>query len=92
MIRTEQTEQRLGNRAEIAQPAELRIDEQVIRGSIENIGLSGAFFNTSELPPRGTNGVLVADGSQGVEVRVVWQREGNAPGVGLAFDSNAFRG
>lgn len=94
MISTEQNgpQRRFGNRVDIAQPAQLRIENQVLRGSIHNIGLSGAFFNTSDLPPRGSRGVLTCEGSPGVQVRVVWQRRDGEPGVGLAFDSDAFRG
>jgi|GEM_PF-4574525 len=84
-------QRRFGNRVDIAQPAQLRVDNQVLRGSICNIGLSGAFFNTSDLPARGVRGVLTCEGNPGVEVRVVWQRRNGEPGVGLAFDSAAFR-
>ena len=85
------SQRRFGNRVDIAHNAELRIDRDIYRGSIQNIGLSGAFFNTSDLPARGRSGVLTCDGNPGVEVRVVWHRRGNAPGVGLAFDSSAFQ-
>ncbi len=93
MISTEQNgpQRRFGNRVVIAQPAELRIENQIIRGSIHNVGLTGAFFTTSDLPARGTRGTLTAEGNQGVEVRVVWHRQGREPGVGLAFDSAEFR-
>ncbi len=93
MISTEKTgpQRRFGNRVDIAQPAELRIDDQILRGSIHNVGLEGAFFTTAELPARGTRGVLTCEGNRGVEVCVVWQRQGDAPGVGLKFDSAQFR-
>lgn len=93
MISTEHTgpQRRFGNRVVIAQPAELCVGNRVLYGTIHNVGLTGAFFCTTEPPVRGSRGVLTCEGNQGVEVRVVWQRQGHEPGVGLAFDSLEFR-
>ncbi len=81
---------RFGNRATIEQPAILTVGEQAIRGVISNVGLRGAFFASSDLPAAGTAGTLAREGARGVDVWVVWQREGVQPGVGLSFDAPGF--
>jgi len=78
---------RFGNRAEIEQPGTLTIDGRAATGVIQNVGLRGAFFATGNLPAPGTRGVLTRHGGRGVNVQVVWQKQGPQPGVGLRFDS-----
>jgi PilZ domain-containing protein len=76
---------RFGNRAAIRQPAILQLDGRVIDGTIENVGLGGAFFTASELPAAGTRATLRRLGGRAVPVRVMWQRRGGQSGVGLMF-------
>ena len=95
-MKTEQNEQneptqsrRFGNRATIEQPAMLTVDGRIIPGVISNVGLRGAFFTAAELPHPGTAGMLQREGARGVDVWVVWQRDGANGGVGLSFDAPA---
>ena len=84
---TEPTQsRRFGNRADIDQPATLTVDGTSIEGVISNVGLRGAFFAAEELPKVGATGMLQREGARGVEVWVVWHKEGAESGVGLSFD------
>ncbi len=87
MIDYDQPGRRFGNRAEIEQPGTLTINGQEVTGTIQNVGLRGAFFATVQLPAPGTRGVLARNGGRGIHVQVVWQQRGAQPGVGLRFDS-----
>jgi hypothetical protein len=77
--------ERFGNRADIRQPASLMVNGRVIDGTIENVGLGGAFFAAEDLPPAGAQATLRRVGGQDVVVQVMWQRGAARSGVGLRF-------
>lgn len=77
---------RFGGRIIVEQPGVLEVCGRLIRGTIHDVGLRGAYFSTSEQPPPGT-AALLRGPSGWLAVRVVWsQTTGNA-GVGLAFET-----
>ena len=78
---------RFGQRVAVHQPAQLAVGDRVLLGVIENVGLRGVFFAAPRPPDIDRRGVLRGPEGKPIAVRVVWQRRGDLPGVGLAFDS-----
>ncbi len=78
---------RFGQRVDVHQPAQLAIGDRVLLGVIENVGLRGVFFAAPRPPEIDHRGTLRGPEGRPIPVRVVWQRRGDLPGVGLAFDS-----
>ncbi len=77
---------RFGSRVLINQPGQLQMNGRAILGVIENVGLRGVFFSAGHVPKLDTQGTLKGPDGKPIPVRVVWQRRGATPGVGLAFE------
>lgn len=77
---------RLGSRIIVEQPAFLEVRGRIIRGTIHDVGLRGAYFSAAEQPPPGT-AALLRGPSGWLPVRVVWSQPTGNAGVGLAFET-----
>ena len=77
---------RVGDRIIVEQPGFLEVCGRLIRGTIHDVGIRGAYFSAPEQPEPGTCGLLRGP-SGWLPVRVVWRQAGGNAGVGLAFET-----
>ena len=76
---------RVGDRIIVEQKGFLEVCGRIIRGTIHDVGLRGAYFSAPEQPEPGTQALLRGPGGW-VAVRVVWSQASGNAGVGLAFE------